>query len=754
MQLFLIALYAGRFIVGLGVGCASMAMPMYVCESASVEQRGMLVTCINVAITLGQFLASLIGYGFGEITNGWRYMLGLAAIPAMGQFLGFFVLPESPRWLLEMDRIDRATHALRKLRGKVDVREELQEIIESLQSSREQDNNSHGLGSGGLDGDGNSINDDSYYYASENVRCCYCCCPSDEGEIVEGGGPERSSIGGRSHSNSGSVINEASFGNDHNNASVFNDLQPFILNRTPTNVSIGGGSVSSTSSVGVGKSGKHSPLSQGVGGVGGQLDEGSVNWTIRESMKATAQNNGTSNVTRQSTLRLLTKVTTARALLVGCALQAVQQIAAINTVMYYTATILSQSGFSDSAARGLSAGVSFCNFVGSLLGLFLVDRIGRRKLTLTSLGMVVLCLLLIGGAFLRAEMTSEKVDLDLGGECDAYKNCFDCAQAPNCGFCQEVKFPPPPLAYDSSMLSPLSSAATGSHSGGQSACILGDSSGPADPSICDKAAFYSQSGCPNQRTSVYLIFFSLCFYLLCFSPGLGTMPWTICSEIFPTNVRGVATSITTVFNWGFNFIVSSSFLTMMNTLSRQGTFLLYASVTFVIFCWLWVYLPETKDVSLEDIPILFTKNYFGKRQSPDDKCKRCLKSFLCCMKQDGEGEFSNRGIGRSGCDDGIKDVIQNTPYASLLGKLDGRVGVDGGERQRDRGRDGEREREGERERDMDWERERGTNNNIFIKGGGSSEGSGGSGIKVISGSQSFSPIKPTRRGQTKGNVTL
>jgi len=89
-------------------------MPVYVSEVAPSEQRGFLVTCINVAITFGQFLSSCIDGGYANVPNGWRYMLGLAAVPAFVQAVGILFLPESPRWLLEKDKTDLAVLALQR----------------------------------------------------------------------------------------------------------------------------------------------------------------------------------------------------------------------------------------------------------------------------------------------------------------------------------------------------------------------------------------------------------------------------------------------------------------------------------------------------------------------------------------------------------------------------------------------------------------------------------------------------------------
>jgi MFS transporter, SP family, solute carrier family 2 (myo-inositol transporter), member 13 len=131
-----ITLVVGRFIVGLGVGSASMNMPIIISEMAETEIRGALVTCINVAITGGQFISCLVAGALSTTKYGWRYMLGLAAIPAAIQFLGFLFMPESPRWLIENNYIEVATLVLQSIRGKEDVYAELEEIVAAIEAER------------------------------------------------------------------------------------------------------------------------------------------------------------------------------------------------------------------------------------------------------------------------------------------------------------------------------------------------------------------------------------------------------------------------------------------------------------------------------------------------------------------------------------------------------------------------------------------------------------------------------------------
>ena len=109
-------LIAGRFVVGLGIGLASMLVPMYLSEVAPLRYRGMLVT-INVAlITLGQFISYGVDAALSAAPGNWRWMLGLSAVPALVQLLGMEFLPESPRWFLFHGREPDALHAWREIR--------------------------------------------------------------------------------------------------------------------------------------------------------------------------------------------------------------------------------------------------------------------------------------------------------------------------------------------------------------------------------------------------------------------------------------------------------------------------------------------------------------------------------------------------------------------------------------------------------------------------------------------------------------
>jgi len=127
-------LIVGRFIVGTGIGVAANIVPVYVAEIAPTSHRGSLVTIINLCITTGQFISYLVDSAFVNVPNGWRFMLGLAATPAIIQLIGMiFIVPESPRWMMSAGKTEEAIATLRKIRGEgVNIEAEIQEIQESI----------------------------------------------------------------------------------------------------------------------------------------------------------------------------------------------------------------------------------------------------------------------------------------------------------------------------------------------------------------------------------------------------------------------------------------------------------------------------------------------------------------------------------------------------------------------------------------------------------------------------------------------
>jgi sugar porter (SP) family MFS transporter len=90
-------------------------------------------------------------------------------------------------------------------------------------------------------------------------------------------------------------------------------------------------------------------------------------------------------------------------------------------------------------------------------------------------------------------------------------------------------------------------------------------------------------------------------YIMGFAVGLGPVFWLMISEIFPLQMRGPAMAVCTMFNWGLNFAISYTFLTLTGAITKQGTFWLYAFFGVCALVFFLTLVPETKDRSLEQI---------------------------------------------------------------------------------------------------------------------------------------------------------
>jgi sugar porter (SP) family MFS transporter len=109
-------LIAMRFVIGLAVGSASMAVPLYISEVAPPRVRGALVSFNQLALTVGILVAFLVDYALSS-SAAWRLMFGLAAIPAVLLFVGMLTQAESPVWLVTHGRVAEARRVLTRVRS-------------------------------------------------------------------------------------------------------------------------------------------------------------------------------------------------------------------------------------------------------------------------------------------------------------------------------------------------------------------------------------------------------------------------------------------------------------------------------------------------------------------------------------------------------------------------------------------------------------------------------------------------------------
>ena len=112
-------LFAARFVLGLGIGAKSSTIPVYSAECAPAPIRGALVMQWQVWTAFGIMIGNIMGVAFFSLGPdvGWRVMLGSSCVPPIWVMAQVYFCPESPRWLIQNQKVPKAYRAFRRIRN-------------------------------------------------------------------------------------------------------------------------------------------------------------------------------------------------------------------------------------------------------------------------------------------------------------------------------------------------------------------------------------------------------------------------------------------------------------------------------------------------------------------------------------------------------------------------------------------------------------------------------------------------------------
>jgi SP family myo-inositol transporter-like MFS transporter 13 len=243
-----------------------------------------------------------------------------------------------------------------------------------------------------------------------------------------------------------------------------------------------------------------------------------------------------------------------RALAIACLLQGLQQLCGFNSLMYFSATIFSLVGFRTPTLVALS--VALTNFCFTVAALFLIDRIGRRRILLYSIPFMMAGLLLSAYGF-------SFINLD-------------------------------------GKTAPSTSEGVGSGN---------DTNNGTTPDVGDG----SGEGAEKDHGAALMVLISIMVYVASYAIGLGNVPW-MQSELFPLAVRSIGSGVATATNWGANFVIGLTFLPLMDVLSPSWTFVLYAVLCGIGHVLIWRIYPETAGLSLEEATTLLDNGWGVERR--------------------------------------------------------------------------------------------------------------------------------------------
>ncbi|CRG85750.1 putative polyol transporter 6 [Talaromyces islandicus] len=111
-------LFIARFVLGLGIGPKSSTVPVYAAECSPAPIRGALVMMWQMWTAFGIMLGNIMGVAFMGLAPdlAWRLMLGSTVVLPIIVCVQVYYCPESPRWLIQHNKINKAFRSFRKLR--------------------------------------------------------------------------------------------------------------------------------------------------------------------------------------------------------------------------------------------------------------------------------------------------------------------------------------------------------------------------------------------------------------------------------------------------------------------------------------------------------------------------------------------------------------------------------------------------------------------------------------------------------------
>ncbi len=257
--------------------------------------------------------------------------------------------------------------------------------------------------------------------------------------------------------------------------------------------------------------------------------------------------------------------------IIALTLAIAQQTSGINAILFYAPTVFEQIGLGTDAAFMQAIWTGLTGLVFTVLGLVLVDRIGRRPMIVGGMLWVVISL---GIAFYGFKSATYTLTKDAITEMTEIKN--------------------------SERLNGMIGVEYGSDIALKKALI--DSVGEEEAR--EYAGLLIQK---SAKINAVLILIGILSFIAAFHFSIGPVMWVLFSEIFPNSIRGIAIPFFTLITSTVSWLIQAFFPTQLSTFGISNTLLFYASTVFIGMIILYKYLIETKGLSIEEIQAKLSK---------------------------------------------------------------------------------------------------------------------------------------------------
>ncbi|XP_072105725.1 solute carrier family 2, facilitated glucose transporter member 12 isoform X1 [Mobula birostris] len=267
-------------------------------------------------------------------------------------------------------------------------------------------------------------------------------------------------------------------------------------------------------------------------------------------------------------------------------------------VLYYASTILRSVGFaSNTTATLASVSVGVVKVLGTPLAMLLLDRVGRKIfLYIGSATMIVMLTILA--------VVVHKIPVQFTDVCK-YPNHTDHWQ-------DNVTSTIP--GYNSTMVRAFAEQVTSLENGSDSIANQSNMGNTTMPyqSSSPFTGSSKKNGNGKEQVSPLLKWLSLAcllLYVAAFSTSFGPVVWVLLSEIFPIGIKGRATSFIGFLNWAFNLLIALTFLSVTESIGLMWMLLMYAILSFAGLIFIFFFIPETKNQTLEEISEQLSQGY-------------------------------------------------------------------------------------------------------------------------------------------------
>ena len=251
--------------------------------------------------------------------------------------------------------------------------------------------------------------------------------------------------------------------------------------------------------------------------------------------------------------------------IIGITMSIVQQSTGINAVLTYAPTVMEQLGLGENAAFEQAIWIGLTSLLFTILSLFLVDRIGRRPMIIGGLVWVILSLGICAYGFGSAKyVVTDKAIIEM----NTIPNVTKLSALVGKEFSTDIEFKKAIID------------------------VMGEVSARDNSSV-----FLQKSAVLNAT----LILFGILSFIAAFHFSVGPIMWVLLSEIFPITLRGIAIPFFALISSTISAITQLLFPWQLANMGASAIFLFYGGIVLAGLFILFKFLPETKNLTIEEI---------------------------------------------------------------------------------------------------------------------------------------------------------